>query len=147
MIDIDDTLIDGNEAVQHGFQFMKEMYNEASLLFPFHIVTARPNDQHGRVMQLLRSRGFCIPPDRLHMLPSEHYGGSLSLVEDFKWKAYLEIARQHHGVIARFGDKMWDVAHLDALRMGAFHHVDDRDTYIFLDPNLKGTMSGKLPGN
>lgn len=145
MVDIDDTLIDGNECVQNGFEFMHYFYNEAALLYPVHVVTARPDDQHANVMRLLRERGFCVPPDRLHMLPSHLYGRDTRHVEDFKWKAFLEIGRTHGGVIARFGDKLWDVAHVSSLE-SYLTHVDDRDCYLFLDPALKGTFSGKLPG-
>lgn len=147
MIDIDDTLIDGNQAVQHGFQFMQEMYVEASLHFPIHIVTARPDSDHENVMKLLQKHNFCIAPDRLHMLPTElYYKRDLSHVEDFKYNCYRMISHLHHGVIARFGDKMWDVVYLPAMRMGLFDHVDDKEAYIFKDPNLKGTVSFKLPG-
>ena len=145
MVDIDDTLIDGNECVQNGFQFMHALYKEASLHHPIHVVTARPDDQHEVVMQLLQKRGFCVPPDRLHMLPSALYGKDYSHVEKFKWNAFLKIGALHGGVLARFGDKMWDVAHLDSLHT-SLTHVGDKACYVFLDPSLKGTMSGKLPG-
>lgn len=143
MVDIDDTLIDGNENTKNGFQFMQEMYNEVGLLYPIHIVTARPDDQHMNVMRMLRAKGFCIQPDRLHMLPASQYGKHYSYVEVFKWKCFIEIAREHGGVIARFGDKLWDVAHYDALK-GYMNHIED-EACIFLDPKLKGTLSGKLP--
>lgn len=146
MFDIDDTLIDGNEAVKHGFELMAKMYDAVSVLYPVHIVTARPDDDHANVMQLLRKRGFCIPPDRLHMLPAKHYGGSLRHVEEFKWGVFCKIARLHGGVVARFGDKLWDVAHLRALESYQ-SHVEDRECYIFFDPALYGTLSGKLPGS
>ena len=58
MVDIDDTLIDGNECVKHGFELMRKLYDEASLVFPLHVVTARPDDQHANVMAMLRARGF-----------------------------------------------------------------------------------------
>ena len=145
MVDIDDTLIDGNETVQHGFEFMKILYEEASYLFPIHVVTARPEETRDIVMKLLKDRKFCIPPDRLHMLPTELYGEDLSHVERFKWNVYLDMARQHGGVVARFGDKMWDVAHHTSLHT-YLSHVNVRSCYLFLDPALKGTLSGKLPG-
>ena len=146
MVDIDDTLIDGNEAVAHGFQFMHALYTEASLLFPVHVVTARPDDQHAHVMRLLQKRGFCIPPDRLHMLPAHLYDRSSRHVEEFKWRAFLKIAAEHNGVVARFGDRLWDVAHLRSLDT-YLEHVSDKDCYIFFDPELRGTMSAKLPGS
>lgn len=145
MLDIDDTLIDGNENVVNGFQFMKDLYQEIQTMFPVHVVTARPHDDHARVMKLLLSRGFCVPPDRLHMLPTEHYGKDYYYVEEFKWNTFLTIAREHNGVVARFGDKMWDVAHKQSLT-SYLSHVQDRDCYIFLDPKQKGTASFKLPG-
>lgn len=147
MVDIDDTLIDGKECVHHGFEEMRWFYEEASQLFPVHIVTARPDSEHANVMRMLRGRGFCIPPDRLHMLPHDQYYAEDDEphVERFKWKTYLAIARQHGGVVARLGDKLWDVAHYDSL--GSYlHHVPDSATYLFLDPKLRGTYSAKLPG-
>ena len=146
MIDIDDTIIDGNESVQNGFQFMQALYREASLMYPIHVVTARPDDNHELVMQMLQRKGFCVPPDRLHMLPAHLYGKDHRHVEDFKWKCSVNIGAMHHGVVARFGDKPWDVAHLESLRT-YLGHVRDRDCYVFMDPALKGALSGKLPGS
>lgn len=146
MIDIDDTLIDGNENVVNGFEFMRELYDEASLSFPIHIVTARPDEEHANVMVMLRKRGFRVPPDRLHMLPTHLYNRSSRHVVDFKWKCFLKIAQTHGGVVARFGDKLWDVAHHSSLDT-YLSHVSDGDTYIFLDPHMGGTYSAKLPGN
>lgn len=145
VFDIDDTLIDGNECVAHGFQFMAELYDTVSLMYPVHVVTARPDDQHGPVMKLLRDRGFCIPPDRLHMLPSAQYGLSTRYVEKFKWAVHEALVRQHGFVVGRFGDKLWDVAELASLDT-YLTHVRDKDCYIFWDPRLGGTLSGKLPG-
>ena len=54
-------------------------------------------------------------------------------------------SRAHSGVVARFGDKLWDVAHVDSLDT-YLQHVGDRDCYLFVDPRLKGTLSAKLPG-
>lgn len=145
MFDIDDTLIDGNENVVHGFQFMKDLYNEFQTMFPVHVVTARPDEDHHRVMKLLAARGFCVPPDRLHMLPTHLYGKGHEHVETFKWNTFVKIANLHHGVVARFGDKLWDVAHKKSLHT-YLSHIKDSDCYVFLDPDQKGTSSFKLPG-
>lgn len=145
MVDIDDTLIDSREAVVNGFQFMHELFTEASLYFPFHVVTARPDDQHANVMKMLRERGFSIPPDRLHMLPEELYGRSTRYVEEFKWRTYLKIGEEHQGVVARFGDKLWDVGHIASYDT-YLKHVRDKDCYVFMDPTMCGTFSAKLPG-
>jgi hypothetical protein len=145
MLDIDDTLIDGHEKVAHGFEFMQELYREACVLFPVHVVTARPDSDHGLVMRLLQGRGFCLPPDRLHMLPADLYGRSTRHVEEFKWQCFVKMNHQHGGVVARFGDKLWDVAHLKSLD-GYLAHVGDKECYIFRDPALRGTLSAKLPG-
>ena len=151
MVDIDDTLIDYNECVNNGFQYMKDLYRDAAVMFPLHIVTARPDEDHHSVMKMLATRGFSIPPDRLHMLPTHLYGKDYSHVERFKWETFLKIGKLHNGVVARFGDKMWDVAHIrdlsDSYRGSSqFSHVSDRDCYIFMDPSMKGTVSFKLPG-
>ena len=145
MVDIDHTLLNGSEAVAHGFEFMKEMYEEACKLFPVHVVTARPDYDHKHCIGMLHKRGFAVPPDRLHMLPGDLYGSSTTHVERFKWAAFAKISKQHNGVIARFGDKLWDVAHLESLDT-TLKHISDRDCYVFLDPALKGTYSAKLPG-
>lgn len=145
MIDIDDTIVDGHESVQHGFEFMRELVREVGLAFPIHVVTARPNDQHSYVMGMLQERQLGVPPDRLHMLPRELYGADTVHVEKFKWATCLKICRLHHGIVARFGDKLWDVATFDSLRT-YLGHVGDKHCYIFLDPQQKGCFSGKLPG-
>ena len=158
MLDIDDTLIDGHECVKNGFEFMRDLYEEASVLFPVHVVTARPDDDHANVMRMLAKRGFVIPPDRLHMLPAALYGRSTQHVERFKWDCFVKMNREHGGVVMRFGDKMWDVAHLQSLDpsyrgngsstspAGYLAHVPDRACYLFRDPALRGTVSAKLPG-
>lgn len=97
-------------------------------------------------MKMLQSKGFCIPPDRLHMLPAALYGKDYKFVEEFKWKCFKDMALQHGGVVARFGDKLWDVAHLKSLR-SYLSHIKNKDCYVFMDPCLKGTFSAKLPGN
>lgn len=145
MLDIDDTLIDGNECVHNGFQFMHYLFTESSALYPIHLVTARPDDTHSITMKLLKKRGFLIPPDRLHMLPAKLYGKGSTHVEEFKWRTFIEIGQQHHGVVAKFGDKLWDVAHIDSLHT-YLSHIQDKDCCIFLDPAQNGTMSAKLPG-
>lgn len=145
MVDIDDTLIDGHEAVQHGFEFMHHLYNEAFLLFPIHVVTARPDDQKAHVLKMLKKKGFGVPPDRLHLLPADQWGNGDHYVETFKWNTFLKIGKEHGGVVARFGDKLWDVAHIDALH-GYMSHVRDAQCCVFFDPALGGTFSGKLPG-
>ena len=70
MIDTDDTIINGNEAVTHGFEFMHDLYNEASLLFSHprgHCAARRP--ARGRHAHALRARVLwtstvctCSPP-------------------------------------------------------------------------------------
>lgn len=146
MIDIDDTLIDGNETVANGFQWMKALFDEMSLLYPVYIVTARPDDAHAEVMRMLRQKGFSIAPDRLHMLESGlYYERDLTKVEKFKWGVFQKIQKDHGRVVARFGDKLWDVAHIDSLH-SYLSHVRDREACIFFDPRLKGTLSAKLPG-
>ena len=146
MLDIDDTLIDGHERVDHGFEAMCDFVNVVSLSFPLHLVTARPKDQHDKVMALMRSRGVCVPPDRLHMLPTDLYNGPIRHVEEFKWETSKSISREHGGVLVRIGDRLWDVAHLRTLDAGTFEHVQEKDSYIFRDPALRGTLSAKLTG-
>ncbi|RPF82506.1 MAG: hypothetical protein CBC65_000065 [Rhodothermaceae bacterium TMED105] len=145
IFDIDDTLIDGKERVSGGFEFMVSMYAKVHKLFPVHIVTARPNEDHASCMDMLAGKGICIPPDRLHMLPSELWGKDTCYVEEFKWECHKKCNRIHNGVIARFGDKLWDVAHIQSLRT-YLGHVKDKHCCLFFDPYLNGTLSVKLPG-
>jgi hypothetical protein len=145
MFDIDDTIINGNDSVKHGFEYMQHLYSHVSLLYPIHIVTARPDDQHAQVMRMLHNKKFYIPVDRLHMLPEKHYGKDTKFVERFKWECFQKMEDVHGRVVARFGDKLWDVAHLKSLRT-YMAHVKDSDCYVFMDPTQKGTLSVKLPG-
>ena len=145
LFDIDDTLIDGTEQAKDGFEFMVSMYHKVFRKFPVHIVTARPDDTRNRTMDMLESRGICIPPDRLHMLESHLWGEGDEFVEQFKWNCHVKCCKMHTSVIARFGDKLWDVAHIQSLHT-YLGFVKDEDCVIFFDPFLKGTLSGKLPG-
>lgn len=145
VFDIDDTLINGHEAVSGGFEFMLSFFHLASELFPVHIVTARPDSDHRDCMRMLKERGLCVPPDRLHMLPEKLYGKGHEHVEKFKWECHKKFVKMHGFVLARFGDKLWDVATLESLTT-YLKHVADRDCYVFFDPKFKGTLSGKLPG-
>lgn len=146
MIDIDDTILDGNQSrSSHGFEYMYRLYHELFMMFPVYIVTARPDDRKQEVLALLKRRGLLIPPDRLFMLPSKLYDGPIRHVEEFKWGKFLEIAKLHHGGLARFGDRMWDVASWKSLRT-YLNHVPDESTYLFMDPTMRGTYSAKLPG-
>lgn len=144
MVDIDDTLIDHSDSVRDGFQFMRHLFEEGGLMFPIHVVTARPLDQHSFVMRLLKEKGFCVQVDRLHMVPTHLYGNR-EATGLFKWNTYLKIGHMHNGVVARFGDTMWDVAHHSSLNT-YLKHVSQRSCYIFRDPSMKGTLSAKLPG-
>ena len=146
MLDIDDTLIDGRDRVVNGFQYMRDLYSELSLLYPIHIVTARPRSDHAEVMRLLSRLGFAIPADRLHMLPTRLYGKSYKYVEDFKFECYKTIKDTHGNVVLRMGDKMWDVAHINTLRGGPLSHVQDASCYVFMDPQMAPCLSCKLPG-
>ena len=145
MLDIDDTLIDCKESLAQGFDHMLQLFRDIELLYPIHIVTARPDNQHMDTLKLLRKRGFKVETDRLHMLPAHLWGEDTVHVERFKWQTFLKIAEIHGGVVARLGDKLWDVAHMDALH-GNMAHIRDKDCCCFLDPRLRGTMSVKLPG-
>ena len=146
VFDIDDTLINYQENCSSGFEFMAKLYNEARMLFPVHIVTARPQDRHREVMELLNHKlKLPVDADRLHMLPSELYDLPHHHVEKFKWNKHLELEAKHGRVLARLGDRMWDVAHIKRMRT-QLEHVNHRECYIFFDPWLKGALSSKLPG-
>lgn len=146
MLDIDDTLINGHQTCTHGFEHMNELYKYAFDNFCVHIVTARPDDAREEVKELLRKRDLAVSPDRLHMLDAHLWKhGSSRDVEAFKWDCFCEIAKSHSGVVARFGDMLWDVADLSKLH-DEMSHVQDTDCCIFMDPSLGGCLSCKLPG-
>ena len=154
MIDIDDTLVDEWEGLRYGFEFMNAMYNQLSLLFPVHVVTARPDTEHANVMKMLHNCGVNVQVDRLHMLPDEHYhhpdhDTRERLVEGFKAGKCVDIAKEHGSVVARFGDRLWDVAPLELIRrqprngLAVLEHVETKHCYIFLH---NGCLCAKLPG-
>lgn len=143
VFDIDDTILNHNENVTQGFEEMHTLFREAFRLFVVYVVTARPRDQHGYVMKMLHSKGFCLSPDRLFLLPTEHYGGPSRLVEAFKWESVQAIQKSAGRIVARFGDKLWDVAPLAKLH-NELAHVDDADTYRFMDETC--VYASKLPG-
>ena len=145
MVDIDDTLIDGRELVHNGFQFMEHLYHTANRWFPIHVVTARPDDDKENVIDLLHKRNFMVDPDRLHCLPAHLYGRSTRHVEEFKFGKFQELTKLHDLVVARFGDKLWDSAHISSLDT-YLSHVRDKECYIYWDPQMPGTLSAKLPG-
>ena len=75
-----DTVLDGNETVQHGFQFMQTLQQDESPL-PIHIVTARPDDNHDAVMQMLKGKGSAYIDSC--MLPAIFEKGG-NVLEEFK---------------------------------------------------------------
>lgn len=145
-LDIDDTIVDGNERAAHGFDAMLAMYRAAEMLFPIHLCTARPDtpEDRARTHEMLRRVGFSIPVDRLHMLPAKDYDGPSDLTRDFKDRTFHAIAKKHGAVLARFGDRLWDVSARHAPST-YLRHVDETDCYICWDPALRGTASYKLP--
>lgn len=143
VFDIDDTILNYNESVTQGFEEMHALFCEAFRMFPVYVVTARPSDQHEYVMKMLHKKGFCLSPDRLYLLPAEHYGGPSELVEKFKWESVEEIRKCAGRIVARFGDKLWDVAPLAKLHR-ELAHVKDSDTYRFMDESC--VYASKLPG-
>lgn len=146
-IDIDDTIINGHEKVAHGFEEMLAMFKVAAQLFDVHVCTARPDDDHENVMALLHRLDFRVPPSRLHMLPARDYDAPdrERRVQDFKDRTYHKILREHGFVVARFGDRKWDVAPRHAPHLD---HVSERACYIMFDHHLCNgrTLSAKLPG-
>ena len=153
MFDIDETIVDNNENVIHGFEYMRELFNEYHSKFPIHFVTARPHTDHAYVIDMLAKKKFSISPERLHMLPAEQYNKDEKYTIAFKWETFLEISKMHGGCVARFGDQLWDVAHCHYDNATSQYkvdtslsHVQYKDCYVYYDPKLKGTMSCKMPG-
>lgn len=146
-VDIDDTILNYQERAVHGFEHMLHMLRRVQRMYPIYVCTARPDDQHANVMELLHSPkiDLRIDPDHLFMLPSHLYDRSTRHVEEFKSGIYDKLVRRKGGVLVRCGDKLWDVAHLDSLE-GDLRHVGDKDCHLSFHPRLGGTLSAKLPG-
>jgi hypothetical protein len=144
MFDIDDTLVDGeHEGVNYGLTQLIELYQYLSRDHPSYIVTARPRVDKKSCCAMLHSKGIYVQEDRLHMLPTHLYGKGDEHVINFKWTTSVDDIKHH--LIARFGDKLWDVAHPDTVR-AHLSHVGDEDCYVFLDPRLPNCLSCKMPG-
>ena len=62
-------------------------------------------------------------------------------MEDFKWAKFWKSQNDIKG-IARFGDRLWDVAVKSSLDT-YLSHVQEGDAYIFMDPAMKGDLLGK----
>lgn len=144
IFDIDDTLVNGSEQAKGGFEFMVRMYKSIRRRVPVQIITARPWDTFDKTMEMLESRGIHVDAAHLHMMdPDEWEHGSTDDVERFKWVCYVKCRDLHGHVIARFGDKLWDVAHIKDLKTPL---AEDAESVLFFDNKMKGTLSGKLPG-
>ena len=147
MLDIDDTLLDGREAVINGFDSMRDFFQRARRRFPVHIVTARPRSDHANALSMLHERGFTVDIDRLHMLPTEHYyHGTDKDIVNFKHGEYQKMCAAHRGVVLRAGDRLWDVADPKTIEACLEQKVRETDCAVFLDPKMPGTLSCKLPG-
>ena len=72
-------------------------------------------------------------------MPTHLYDRSTRHVDDFKWAVHQKLVDDHGAVLAKFGDKLWDVAHRSSLR-SYLGHVSDADCYLFWDPRLNGTV-------
>ena len=147
IFDIDDTLVNHQEQIRQGFEFMTEMYADVHELYPVHLITARPDYTRAKTKEMLKKRNIHIPPDRLHMMDGDEYdNGDSEVVEKFKWDKMKKCMKEHENtVIARFGDRLWDVAHLHSLNT-YMKDIEETDCCIFFDPYLNGTLSAKLPG-
>ena len=152
VFDIDDTLIDGKQEVVRGFQDMLETYQHAKRLgFPVYVVTARPDDDEEYVYGMLSRREIHVTPEHLKMLPAEHYNVEDDkerdeLITDFKFGKYLEFVKKHNRVLARFGDKLWDVCDKNTI-VQDLNHVSNRHCWIGRDCRQGMCVSYKLPGD
>lgn len=144
IFDIDDTLVNGSEQARGGFELMVRMYKSIRRRVPVHIITARPWDTFDKTMEMLESRDIHVDAAHLHMMdPEEWENGSDKDVESFKWDCYVKCRNLHGHVLARFGDKLWDVAHIEDLKTPL---AEDAQSVLFFDKKMKGMLSGKLPG-
>lgn len=155
IFDIDDTIIDYSQKVKGGFEHMKQLWSELHPLFTIYVITARPEDQREKVIDMLHKLHFCVDPDRLHLLPTEDYDKHFKYTERFKWKTFkkieAEMKSRNQRVVARFGDRVWDVGSLQSLHKtkttaGELEHIADNATVVFIDPCMHGCLSSKLPG-
>ena len=151
MFDIDDTLIDDDQKVQKGFEHMRELFLICKTLkFPVYVVTARPDDDEEYVYGMMGRRGMHIEDKHLHMLPAKQYNEKDDdkrdkFITNFKFGVYLDLVKKHDRVLARFGDKFWDVTHKITIERD-LGHLPDTTCLIFRDRLQGMCVSYKLPG-
>ena len=157
--DIDDTLVtsvprsDEDSGYIDGFEYLNEMFHSVRDLFTVYIVTARPDSDKVHVMNMLKRNNIIIDPDRLRMVPEDDYhNGPSDVTQKVKWEEHLKIDREcrtrNETILAKFGDRLWDVANIDSLST-YLKHIPHNSAYVFWDthPEMRGCMSCKLVGS
>lgn len=144
IFDIDDTLVDYQENRRSGFERMTDLFKYARQSgVRLYVVSARPESTRGRVISLLTDIGCGVDSVNLKLMTDEAYkDGTMDDVVEFKDSSYEGIARVSN-VIARFGDKLWDIAR-PADVQAHFAHFSEKSCLVFLDKNH---LCAKLPGN
>lgn len=146
VLDIDDTLVDRQEKLNDGFQFMAEFFKDARMHgVSMHFVSARPESTRGEVLRLLNAACCGVDSRNLWLMTDRAYdSGDMDKVVSFKDASYKAI-RRDHTVIARFGDRLWDIARPKVVgtKLSA---LDDRSCFVCVD-STHWCLSAKLPGS
>lgn len=148
VLDIDDTLVDGDERVEDGFQQMADMVTCARLKgVSIHFVSARPESTAEDVLKLLHQARCAVDKRNLWLMNDKEYDSkNMKYVIRFKNKSYTDIRKQNR-VIARFGDRLWDIARPVIVdRSLSTSELNDRSCFVTIDPTHL-CLCAKMPGS
>lgn len=142
IFDIDDTLCDSTE---RGFDHMIRLFQMARRnSLRLHVISARPEGTRRVVLELLNRLCVGVDSENLYLMTEEEYStGGPAITTNFKHTNYEKVATKHT-VIARFGDRIWDVARPEVIK-SKLSGCKDEDSFFCVDPKYF-YLSAKLPG-
>ena len=142
IFDIDDTLCDSAEkGIDHMIRLF-QMARRNSLRL--HVISARPESTRKVVLELLNHLCVGVDSENLHLMTDDEYRkAGTAITTNFKHTNFEKVAAKHT-VIARFGDKIWDVARPEQIR-STLSGFKDQDAFFCVDPDFF-YLSAKLPG-
>ena len=145
--DVDETLIDGNQRVSGGYRRIREVFDEGRRAgFSTHLVTARPRSSRRDVLELLERERIVVDSSNLWMMDDgEWERNDPRDVKRFKYDSFKKIRKQHGSVVARFGDRLWDICRPDHADT-CLRDVQDKECVLFFDPG-QGCLCSKMPGS
>lgn len=145
IFDIDDTLCD---TAERGFDHMIRLFQMARRnSLRLHVISARPEGTRRIVLELLNRLCVGVDSENLYLMTEEEYAkkgvAGLATTTKFKNNNYEKVAAKHT-VIARFGDRLWDVARPEVIR-SELSECKEEDSFFCVDP-VHFYLSAKLPG-